>query len=98
MLTIFWILGNDGRVFYVILYQLYQIKQGGLPFMQKQSNLSHLMDYAGERRYLTYLSLLLSVVSAALALFPVVFLFQIIREVIEVAPNYAEATHIIHNG
>lgn len=65
---------------------------------KKQSNLSQLMGYAGGHRYLTYLSLLLSAASAVLALFPFVFLFFIIREVIEVSPNYAQATHIVHNG
>lgn len=66
--------------------------------MKKQSNLSQLMGYAGGRKYLTYLSLLLSAISAILALFPFVFLFFIIREIIEVAPNYAQATHAVHNG
>ncbi len=66
--------------------------------MKKNSNLRELMAYAGGHRYLTYLSLLLSAVSAILALFPFVFLFRIIREVIAVAPNYAEAAQIVHNG
>ncbi|MBD5152135.1 MAG: ABC transporter ATP-binding protein [Oscillibacter sp.] len=66
--------------------------------MKKQSNLSQLMGYAGNHRYLTYLSLLLSAVSAVLALFPFVFLFFIIREVIEVSPNYAQATNVVRNG
>ena len=66
--------------------------------MKKQSNMSQLMGYAGGHRYLTYLSLLLSAVSAVLALFPFVFLFRIIREVIAVAPNYAQAAHIVCNG
>lgn len=65
---------------------------------KKQSNLSQLMGYAGNHRYLTYLSLLLSAVSAVLALFPFMFLFFMIREVLEVAPNYAQATHVVHNG
>ncbi len=65
---------------------------------QKQSNLSQLLSYAGGRRYLTYLSLLLSAVSAVLTLFPFVFLFFIIREVLEAAPNYAQATHVVQNG
>lgn len=65
---------------------------------KKQSNLSQLMGYAGNHRYLTYLSLLLSAVSAVLALFPFMFLFFTIREVLEVAPNYAQATHVVHNG
>ncbi len=66
--------------------------------MKKQSNLSQLLSYAGGRKYLTYLSLLLSAVSAVLALFPFVFLFFIIREIIEAAPNYAQATQVVHNG
>ncbi|WP_251446957.1 ABC transporter ATP-binding protein [Vermiculatibacterium agrestimuris] len=66
--------------------------------MKKKSNLKELMGYAGGHRYLTYLSLLLSAVSAVLALFPFVFLFRIIQEVIAVAPNYAEAAQVVHNG
>lgn len=66
--------------------------------MKKQSNLSQLMGYAGRHRALTYLSLVLSVVSAVLALFPFVFLFFIIREVIAVSPNYAQAVHVVRNG
>jgi len=56
------------------------------------------MDYAGGYRYLTWLSLVLSAVSAVLALFPFLFLFFMIREVLEAAPNYAQATQVVHNG
>ena len=66
--------------------------------MKKESNLKELMHYAGRHRFLTYLSLLLSAVSAVLALFPFVFLFQIIKEVIAVAPNFTQATHIVQNS
>ena len=66
--------------------------------MKKESNLKELMHYAGRHRFLTYLSLMLSAVSAVLALFPFVFLFQIIKEVIAVAPNFTQATHIVQNG
>lgn len=66
--------------------------------MKRPSNLSQLMGYAGGHRYLTWLSLLLSAVSAVLALFPFVFLFFIIREVLKVAPDYAQATHVVQNG
>ncbi len=65
---------------------------------KKQSSLSQLMGYAGKHRYLTYLSMLLSGVSAVLGLFPFVFLFFIIREVLEAAPDYARAVHVVHNG
>ena len=66
--------------------------------MKKNSNLSELMSYAGKHRYLTYLSLVLSVISAILTLLPFVFIFFIIKEVIEVAPNFSEAVNVARNG
>lgn len=66
--------------------------------MKKNKNLSELMGYAGKHKYLTYSSLILSVISAVLALLPFVFIFFVIKEVIEVAPNYSEAVHVVHNG
>ncbi len=64
----------------------------------KNKNLSELMSYAGKHRYLTYLSLVLSVISAVLTLLPFVFIFFIIKEVIEVAPNFSEAVNVAYNG
>lgn len=66
--------------------------------MKKNKNLSELMRYAGKHKYLTYSSLILSVISAVFALLPFVFIFLVIKEVIEVAPNYSEAVHVVHNG
>ena len=66
--------------------------------MKKESNLKELMRYAGRHRFLTYLSLLLSAVSAVLALFPFVFLFRIIQEVLAVAPDFSRAGHVVQNG
>ena len=66
--------------------------------MKKKSNLKELMAYAGGHRFLTYLSLLLSAASAVLALFPFVFLFRIIQEVLAVAPDFSRAGHVVHNG
>ena len=56
------------------------------------------MSYAGKHKYLTYSSLILSAVSAVLGLMPFVFIFFIIKEVIEVAPNFSEAVNAAHNG
>ena len=56
------------------------------------------MGYAGKHKYLTYSSLILSVISAVLALLPFVFIFFIIKEVIEVAPNYSEEVNVARNG
>lgn len=66
--------------------------------MKKQSNIKRLMRFAGRHKYLTYSSWILSVVSAALGLIPFVYIFFIVKEAIEVAPNYSQATHMVFNG
>ena len=48
-----------------------------------KGNLSVLMNYAGRRRVLTYLSWVLSAVSALMALVPFIFVWLIVREVIQ---------------
>lgn len=55
---------------------------------KKNGNLSELMRFAGRHKYLTYSSWVLSVVSAAFALVPFVYIFFIIKEAIEVAPDF----------
>lgn len=65
---------------------------------KKKGNLSELMQFAGKHKYLTYSSWVLSVISAALALAPLVYIFFIIKEVIEVAPDFSQATNIVFNG
>ena len=65
---------------------------------KKQSALSALLEYAGGFKILTYLSLLLSALSSVLSLMPFVFLWRIIREVLEVQPDFSRATGIVHNG
>lgn len=45
---------------------------------KEKSALQELMRYAGSRKYLTYLSWILSDVSAVVALFPFVCIFRII--------------------
>ena len=51
--------------------------------MKKQSNLSSLMGYAGGYRILTYLSWILSVMSALLALVPFWYIWRIIHDVLK---------------
>lgn len=65
---------------------------------KKQSALSALLEYAGGFKILTYLSLILSALSSVLSLMPFVFLWRIIREVLEVQPDFSRATGIVHNG
>ena len=48
--------------------------------MKKQSNLSRLMGYAGGHKILTYLSWVLSVMSALLALVPFWYIWCIIHD------------------
>ena len=55
------------------------------------SALSRLMEYAGSYKILTYLSWILSFLSALTALLPLV-------EVLEAAPDFSKATSIVHNG
>ena len=50
--------------------------------MNKQSNLSRLMSYAGAHKYLTYASWILSALSSLVALIPFWYIWQIIREVL----------------
>ena len=66
---------------------------------QKQpSPFSRLIEYAGGYKILTYLSWILSFFSALTALLPLVYIFFIIREVLEVAPDFTRATSIVYNG
>lgn len=56
------------------------------------------MGYAGKYRYFTYASWLLSAVSALVALVPFLYIWKIIRDVLDVAPDFAKATDIVHYG
>lgn len=66
--------------------------------MKKQSDLSRLMGYAGNYRYFTYASWVLSAVSALVALVPFVYIWKILRDVLNGAPDYAQAVNIPHYG
>ena len=66
--------------------------------MKKQSDLSQLMGYAENYRYFTYASWVLSAVSALVALVPFVYIWKILRDVLNAAPDYAQAVSIPHYG
>lgn len=66
--------------------------------MKKQSNLSRLMEYAGGHRYLTYASWILSAVSALLALVPYYYIWLVMKEVLDVNPDFDKAQNLAHNG
>lgn len=66
--------------------------------MKKPSNLLKLLDYAGNFRYFTIASWILSALSALLALIPFWYIWRIIKEAIETAPNFSGAGNMVHNG
>ena len=66
---------------------------------QKQkSAFSVLMKYAGGHKYLSYASAALAAVSALVALIPFYDIWLIIKEVLEVRPNFSEAVNIGRYG
>lgn len=62
--------------------------------MKKKSSLSRLFEYAGNYKYLTVLSWILSAVSAWIALVPFYYIWRIIKEVLAVAPDYSQAQNL----
>ena len=65
---------------------------------KKQSALSRLMDMAGNHKYFSYLSCVLVAISAWVALIPFFYVWRIIKEVLEVRPDFSKATHITSYG
>lgn len=60
--------------------------------------LKELMQYAGKHKVVTYIGLILGGISAILALIPFVYIWFIIKEAIEIMPNFENATNMVHNG
>ena len=56
------------------------------------------MHYAGNHKYLTYASWILSIISAFTALVPFIYIWKIIRDVLNYAPNFSEAQNITAYG
>lgn len=66
--------------------------------MKKQSSLARLFAYAGNYKYLTILSWILSVISAWITLVPFYYIWKIIREVLNAAPEYSQVEHLSSYG
>ncbi len=66
--------------------------------MKKRSDFSRLMGYAGRYRVFTYASWVLSAISALTALVPFLYIWMILRDVLNAAPDYAQAVNIPHYG
>ena len=66
--------------------------------MKKQSDLQKLMEYAGSYKILTFMSWILSIISALMALVPFIYIWEIIRAVLLAAPDYGNAQNLGHYG
>ena len=56
------------------------------------------MEYAGGHRVFTYASWILAALSALVALVPFLYIWMILRDILAVAPDYAQAVNIPHYG
>lgn len=65
---------------------------------KKKKSFSVLMHYAGENKYFTYASLILAGISAFVALIPFYKIWQIIKEILDVRPNFSDAVNISRYG
>ena len=65
---------------------------------KKQSTLSKLMEIAGNHKYFSYISCVLAAVSAWVALIPFYDVWRIIKEILEVRPDFSKAVHITAYG
>lgn len=57
-----------------------------------------LLAYAGKYKYLTLLSFIFSAISAVISLMPFIYIWKVINEIIQVYPNYAQASHVTQYG
>lgn len=60
----------------------------------KESSMSKLFAYAGSYKYLTIASWILSAVSALIALLPFYYIWRIMQEVVNAAPDYENAKNL----
>lgn len=65
---------------------------------RKKSDVAAILDYAGSRKWLTYLGMLLSAASQLLSFGPYVCIWFVARDLIAVAPNWAAAGDIALYG
>jgi len=66
--------------------------------LKKESDLSRLMSCAGRHKAFTYASWVLSAVSALMALVPFLYIWMILRDVLNAAPDYSKAVNISYYG
>ena len=62
--------------------------------MKKESVMQKLFTYAGNYKYLTIASWILSATSALIALLPFYYIWRIMQEVVLAAPDYSKAQNL----
>lgn len=65
---------------------------------EKKNDVAVLLEYAGSRRGLTFLGLVLSAVSMLLSMAPYICIWLAARDLIEVAPEWTEAQNVSQYG
>lgn len=65
---------------------------------KKRGVISRILDFAGERRALTYVGCALVAVSMVFQMLPYIYIWRVIRDLVAVAPNWQEATSIASLG
>lgn len=65
---------------------------------KKRNDVAKMLEYAGNRRGLTFLGLTLSAVSMVLSMAPYILIWLVARELISVAPNWEEAGNVTAYG
>ena len=65
---------------------------------KKKSTMAVLMHYAGDHKYFTYASAVLASASALIALIPFYDVWRIIKEILEVRPDFSKAVNISSYG
>jgi ATP-binding cassette subfamily B protein len=63
--------------------------------MQTLKNVARLLKLAGKHRFLTYASATLSSISALMALVPFLYIWKIVREILEIGPVPADGQNIV---
>ena len=65
---------------------------------RKDGGIGELLAYAGDRKFLTYLGMALSALSQLLSFGPYVCIWFVARDLIDVTPNWSEASDIAMYG
>ncbi|MCR5396639.1 MAG: ABC transporter ATP-binding protein/permease [Lachnospiraceae bacterium] len=65
---------------------------------KKQNDVAILLGYAGNYKRLTFLGLFLSAVAMILGMLPYICIWLVIRDLVNVAPNWSEASDIARYG